>query len=398
MKTSLASIIAFFLIQVTMAQSRQIETAVTYLRFTPDARGNGIGTIGAASTPDDFSSYWNPAKYAFSEKKFGAAISNTPFYWLLIQDEDPWDFSFGFKAFNLFFKLKDKMAISTSMRYYSIGEVTFTDEFGSELGIYDTYDFCNDISFSYKISQSFSLGISGRLIYSNLTQGQFVQGAETTAGISIAMDLAGYFQKPISLGSKEGSLAFGLNISNIGSKISYSQTAVGEEFIPTNFGAGVGFTTKFNSANSLTILADINKLLVPTPPIYLRDTTLPGNPPVYDDQGNPVIDKGMDPNVSAIRGMFQSWYDAPNGFKEEMQEWSVGIGVEYWLFDKFSARAGLYYENETKGTRRYFTTGLGIRFGYFGYDIGLLIPFEESNSNTFNLRSSLMIDIGSRNK
>ncbi len=398
MKAVLASMIAFFLIQGIVAQSRQIETAVPYLRFTPDARGNGIGTIGAASTPDDFSSFWNPAKYAFSEKKFGAAISYTPFYWLLIQDENPWDLTFGFKAFNLFFKIKEKMAISTSMRYYSVGYVSFTDEYGSELGTYDTYDFSNDISFSYKISSFFSLGISARLIYSSLTQGQFVQGPVKTDGISVAMDFAAYFQKPISLGNKEGSLAFGLNISNIGSKMSYSETALSEDFIPTNLRAGFGLTTKLNSANSLTILADLNKLLVPTPPIYLRDTTLPGNPPVYDEQGNPVIDKGMDPDVSAIRGMFQSWYDAPNGFQEEMQEWSIGIGVEYWLFDKFSARAGLYYENETKGTRRYFTTGLGFRFGYFGYDIGLLIPFEESNSNTFNLRSSLMIDIGTRKK
>jgi hypothetical protein len=193
----------------------------------------------------------------------------------------------------------------------------------------------------------------------------------------------------------DGSLSCGLNISNIGSKMSYSETAINKNFIPTNLRAGVGLTTKFNSDHSLTVLADVNKLLVPTPPVYMRDSL---GRPVYDGEGNPVIEKGMDPNVSVLRGMFQSWYDAPYGFKEEMQEWSFGIGFEYWLKDIFSARAGLYYENETKGTRRYFTTGLGVRYGYFGYDLGILVPFEERYFNAFNLRASIMLDIGSRDK
>jgi hypothetical protein len=379
-----------------LAQNREIKTAVPYLLYAPDARGTALGTIGAASMPDDFSAHWNPAKYAFSDKRFGVSISYTPFYWLLIQDYDPWDLSFGFKAFNLYFKIKDKMAISTSMVYYAIGEVTFTDEFGNELGIYEAYDFYNDVSFSYRINDVLSLGIAGRFIYSDLTQGQYVQGAETPAGISFAIDLSTYYEKEISLGSKEGSLAWGINISNIGSKMSYSETAVSKNFIPTNLRAGVGLTTQFNSANSLTLLADFNKLLVPTPPVYATDSAT--GLPVYDEEGNPVIEKGKDPDVSAIRGMFQSWYDAPYGFEEEMQEWSFGIGVEYWLLSKFSARAGIYYENESKGSRRYFTTGIGLRLGSFGFDTGFLIPFEEDGFNAFNMRSSLMIDIGSWKK
>lgn len=145
----------------------------------------------------------------------------------------------------------------------------------------------------------------------------------------------------------------------------------------------------------MTFLADFNKLLVPTPPVYLRDSL--GNP-VYDDENNRVISKGMDPNVSVLRGMFQSWYDAPGGFEEEMKEWSFGIGAEYWFRSNFSARAGIYHEDKTKGARRYFTTGIGIRFSYFGFDTGILIPFEESDFDTFNIRSSFMFDIGNRKK
>jgi len=393
MKPSLIFLMVILFSKVVSAQSRAIETAVPYLLYAPDARGTALGTVGAASMPDDFSVHWNSAKYAFADKKFGIAISYTPFYWLLMKDYDPWDLSFGFKALNIFFKIRDKMAISASMVYYSTGEVAFTNEFGELIGVYEPHDFYNDVSFSYRIHDLISLGIAGRLIYSNLTQGQYVQGAETSAGISFAIYLSAYFQKPVSLGSKESSIALGLNISNIGSKMSYSETATSKAFIPVNLRAGIGLTTKFNSANSLTILADFNKLLVPSPPVYLRDSL--GNP-VYDEENNPVISKGMDPNVSVIRGMLQSWYDAPYGFKEEMQEWSFGLGLEYWLYTNFSARAGLYYENETKGTRRYFTTGIGLRFGSFGFDTGIMIPFEESYFNAFNIRSSIMLDIGSK--
>jgi hypothetical protein len=375
------------------AQSREIKTAVPYLLYSPDSRGTALGTIGAASMPDDFSMHWNPAKYGFSDKSFGVGFSYTPWYWLLIQDDEPLDVTVGYEALNLLFKVKQKMAISTSMVYYSTGMVTLIDEYGNDLGSYDAYDFYNDISFSYKVNDVLSLGIAGRLIYSNYAKGQFVQGVKLSAATSFAIDLSAYYQKAVSLGSKEGCLSWGINISNIGSKMSYSETAADKNFIPTNLRAGIGLTAKFNSANSLTILADFNKLLVPSTPVYLRDSL--GNP-VYDDEHNPVISKGMDPNVSVLKGMVQSWYDAPYGFQEEMQEWSFGIGAEYWLKNNFSARAGIYHENETKGTRRYFTTGVGIRFGYFGFDTSILIPFEESDLNYFNLRTTFMVDIGNR--
>jgi hypothetical protein len=392
MKKSLTIVLIILLFQGIQAQDRAIETAVPYLLYAPDSRGTALGTIGAASQADAFAMHWNPAKYAFSDNRFGVAVSYTPWYWLLIKDYDPLDLSFGYHAFNLYFKIKDKMAISTSMVYYSIGGVTFTNEYGEDMGTYVPYDFYNDVSFSYRISDALSLGLASRLIYSDLTRGQFIQGSETSAGISVAMDIAAYYEKSISLGSHEGTIAWGVNISNIGTKMAYTETAFLEDFIPTNLRAGIGLTTRFNPSNSLTILADFNKLLVPTPPVYLRDSL--GNP-VYDDDHNPVIAEGMDPNVSVLKGMFQSWYDAPGGFEEEMREWSFGIGAEYWYKSIFSARAGIYHEDKTKGTRRYFTTGIGIRYKYFGFDTGILIPFEENNFNAFNIRSSIIFELGS---
>ena len=393
MKPGLFIIIIILFSQVLQAQSRYIRTAVDYLLLAPDARGTSLGTIGAASRPDVFSMHWNPAKYAFQDKKFGIAISYTPWYWLTSHDYKPFRFSFGYKGFNLFFKIKERMAVSTSMVHFALGDITFTDEYGNSLGVYKPWDIYNDVAFSYRINDVISLGMAGRFIYSNLTQGQYVQGAETSAGISVAMDLSMYYSKDISLGEKEGNIAWGINISNIGSKISYSESADRKNFIPTNFRAGAGFTTIFNPENSLSVQADFNKLLVPSTPIYLRDSL---GYPVFDDDGDPVIEKGMDPNVSVIRGMLQSWYDAPGGFKEEMQEWSFGIGLEYGLKDLFSARMGVYYENETKGTRRYFTAGVGFRMGHFGFDTGIMVPFKETYFNAFNMRSSIKLDIGSR--
>jgi hypothetical protein len=395
MKASLIIMLMVLFVKGLIAQNNPITTAVPFLLYAPDSRSTALGTIGAASQPDAFSMHWNPAKYAFSDKKFGVAVSYTPWYWLLIQDYDPLDLAFGFQAFNLYFKIKDKMAISTSTVYYCIGEITFTNEYGEETGTYVPFEFYNDISFSYRINDVLSLGVASRMIYSDLTRGQYIQGAETKPGISVAFDLSAYYQKDISLGSNEGVIAWGVNISNIGSKISYSESTDHEDFIPTNLRAGIGLTTKFNSSSSLTVLADFNKLLVPTPPLYLYDST---GLPVFDDENNPVIAKGMDPNVSVPRGMFQSWYDAPGGFEEEMREWSFGIGAEYWFKGIFSARAGIYHQDKTKGSARYLTTGIGFRYSYFGFDTGILIPFEERVFNAFNLRSSIIFEIGNGKK
>ena len=393
MKVRLMMLVMILFSLGIQAQSRAIPTTVPYLMNAPDSRGTGLGALGAASKPDAFSMHWNPAKYAFCDKRYGFAISYTPLLWKKLQNYELFDLSFIYPAFNAYFRIKERIAIATSYVYYAHGEITFTNEFGEDLGTYRPFDFYTDVSFSYQISEVLSIGLAFRVIYSELTQGQYVQGAATSPGISEAIDISVYYQRNISLGRKEGNIAWGIDISNIGSKMSYSETAVDKDFIPTNLRAGIGFTTNFNASNSLTFLADFNKLLVPTPPVYLRDSL---GQPVYDSDDNPVIAEGKDPNVSVFRGMIQSWYDAPGGFNEEMREWSFGMSVEYWLKNKYSARAGFYHEDETKGERRYFTTGLGVRFGWFGFDTAILIPFEETPFKLFNMRSSIMIEIGMR--
>ena len=225
-----------------------------------------------------------------------------------------------------------------------------------------------------------------------------MQGKETRVGRSVALDLAAYFQKPFELGSRSGEVRGGVNISNIGTKMSFYRYAVKKNFLPTNFRIGAGFTYSFDERNSLAVQFDANKLLVPTPPVYLVETDSTGNTyPVYDDEGNLVIDKGRDPDVSVIRGMVQSWYDAPGGFTEELHEWMVGGGLEYRFKTLFSLRSGILYEHKTKGTRQFFTFGGGFGIGPFSMNIGLQVPMNRRLSDDLMsfiyLRTSIAINI-----
>ncbi len=362
--------------------SRVITTAVPFLIIAPDARSGGMGEVGVASEPDANSMHWNPAKYAFIDKKFGFAMSYSPWLRSLVKD-----INLAYLAG--FYKIDDKSAVAASLLYFSLGDITFTDEFGGELGTYNPNEFSLDATYSRKFSEHISGAVAARFIYSNLTQGQFVQGAETSAGTSIAADAAVYYEKEVELGAMDGEITWGINLSNIGNKISYSQTAIKKDFIPTNLRLGAGFKVNFDDYNSLTTHLDFNKLQVPTPPIYLRDTTLPGDPPVYDDEGNPVIDKGRDPNVSPVQGIIQSWYDAPYGFSEEMREWAIAFGLEYWYAKQFSVRGGFFYEDKTKGNRKFFTVGAGLRYSVFGLDLSYLIPLEQQHPLENTLRFTL---------
>ncbi len=362
--------------------SRVITTAVPFLIIAPDARSGAMGEAGVASEPDANSMHWNPAKYAFIEKKFGFAMSYSPWLRSLVND-------INLAYLTGFYKIDDKSAIGASLLYFSLGDITFTDEFGGNLGTYNPNEFSIDATYSRKFSEVISGAVAARFIYSNLTQGQFVQGAETSAGTSIAADAAVYYRKEVDLGAMDGEVTWGINLSNIGNKISYSQTAIKKDFIPTNLRLGAGFKVNFDDYNSLTTMIDFNKLQVPTPPVYLRDTTLEGDPPVYDDEGNPVIDKGMDPNVSPVQGMIQSWYDAPFGFSEEMREWAIAFGLEYWYAKQFSLRTGFFYEDKTKGNRKFVTVGAGLRYSVFGLDLSYLIPFAQQHPLENTLRFTL---------
>lgn len=359
--------------------SRVITTAVPFLIIAPDARSGGMGEAGVASDPDANSMHWNPAKYAFIDKEFGFAMSYSPWLRALVND-------INLAYLGGFYKIDDRQTVAATLLYFSLGDITFTDEFGEPLGTYNPNEFSLDATYSRKFSENISGAVAARFVYSNLTAGQFVQGAETSAGTSIAADVAVYYQKEIDLGSMGSEISWGINLSNIGNKISYSQTAVKKDFIPTNFRMGGGLKMNFDDYNSLSVLLDFNKLQVPTPPIYAQDSA--GNP-VYDAENNPVIYKGMDPNVNTVQGIIQSWYDAPNGFSEEMAEWAIAFGVEYWYAKQFALRGGFFYEDASKGNRKFFTVGAGLRYSVFGLDLSYLIPIEQQHPLENTLRFTL---------
>jgi hypothetical protein len=368
--------------------SRVITTAVPFMMIAPDARSGAMGEVGVATEPDANSMHWNPAKYAYIEKDFGFGISYTPWLRRLVND-------INLAYLSGYGRIDDMSTVAATLRYFSLGDITFTDEFGNELGTYRPNEFALDATYARKFSEFISGAVAARFIYSNLTQGQFVQGAETSAGTSIAADVAVYYQKEVDLGRTDGEIRWGINISNIGTKISYSKTAIKRDFIPTNFRVGAGFTVNIDDYNSIGASLDVNKLLVPTPPVYLRDTS--GNP-VYDAEGNLVVEKGRNPDVSVVQGMIQSWYDAPYGFSEEMREFSFAFGVEYWYNKVFSLRGGFFYEDATKGNRKFFTVGAGLRYNVFGLDLAYLIPLEQQNPLENTLRFTLLFNFTRNNQ
>lgn len=360
-----------------------ITTAVPFIMIAPDARGGAMGDAGVASSPDAFSMHWNPAKYAFIEKQMGFSISFSPWLRKLVND-----IYLGYLTG--YYKIDDRQTVAMSLRYFSLGSILFTDEIGNPIQQYNPYEFAIDGTYARKFSEKWSGGVAARFIYSNLTLGQYVGGAESSAGISVAADVSIYYQNDIEMGSLDGVFAWGLNISNIGSKISYSSSNTQKDFIPTNFRIGPSLKINIDEYNSMTFLLDINKLLVPTPPIYLRDDST--GQFITGPDGEKVIDKGMNPEVSVVQGMMQSWYDAPNGFSEEMREFSFGGGIEYWYNNIFSVRGGFFYEDKTKGNRKFFTLGAGLKYNVFSLDFAYLIPLEQQNPLENTLRFSLIFD------
>jgi hypothetical protein len=358
------------------SQSNPITTAVPFLLIAPDARGGGMGDAGVSSTPDVYSMYWNPAKYAFADKDFGVGIGYVPWLRGLVND-------IGLASVSGFKKFGDRQAIAISLRYFSMGTVTFTNDQGLELGDVKPNEWAVDAAYSRKFSPSFSGAIAGRFIYSNLVPVKYIENVRP--GTSVAADVSLYYHKELEIKGLTGSLfCFGLDISNIGSKISYSSSSITSDFIPTNLRLGPSLTMDIDEYDRLTVSVDFNKLLVPTPPIYATDSA-----------GQPIpgqIAKGKDPNVSPITGMLQSFYDAPGGLKEELQEWTISPAVEYWYNKLFSIRAGYFYENVNKGDRQFFTLGAGLRYNVFGLDFSYLIPVKHNNPLQNTMQFTLLFN------
>ncbi len=360
-----------------------ITTAVPFLMIAPDARSGAMGDAGVSSTPDANSMHWNPAKYAFIEKDMGFSVSYSPWLRKLVND-------INLAYLGFYKRIDDRQTVAATLLYFSLGDITFTDEMGNSLGNYRPNEFSIDGTYSRKLSNNLSGAVAARFIYSNLTQGQFVQGHETHAGTSIAADVSVYWQKEITMAKLDGLFAWGINISNIGAKISYTDNAI-RDFIPTNLRFGPSLTLDIDEYNTISFMVDVNKLLVPTPPIYkVNDST--GQQVVDPATGKPIILKGKDPNVSVVTGMAQSFYDAPGGFSEEMREFSFAVGAEYWYDKQFAIRAGFFYEDKTKGNRKFFTVGAGLRYNVFGLDFSYLIPLEQHNPLENTLRFSLLFN------
>jgi len=348
-----------------------IQTVVPFLTIAPDSRAGAMGDAGVATSPDVYSQHWNPAKFAFIDGNGGIGISYSPWLRNLVPDINI-AYLAGYK------RIDTKQVVSASLLYSSLGDVPFTDEFGNLERTFNPNEFAIDAGYSRLFTDNLSGGIAFRFIYSNLTGGSYSGGVATKPGTSFAADISGYYQKKISMLSKEGQIAFGLNFSNIGAKMSYSaaQTA---DFIPMDMRLGSSATINLDHFNKITVTLDLNKLLVPTPPIY--SSTNPDS-----------IIKGRDPNVSVPVAIFQSFFDAPGGFKEELHEITYSTGVEYWYNNQFAIRGGYFHENATKGNRKYFTAGAGFRLKAFTLDFSYLMPLSQNHPLARTLRFSIAFD------
>jgi hypothetical protein len=319
-----------------LGQTNAITTAVPFLSITPDARHAGMGDAGVASSPDANASYWNPAKLVYVNKAYGGTISYTPWLGKIIND-------MSISYLSGFYKITREQAASFSLKYFDLGEIFFTDD-GKDGTNYNPREFALDFTYSRKLTEEFSVGLTGRYIHSNLTGNFTYGGVDAQPGKSVAVDIGVFYTKELQ-SAKNSSLSFGGSISNIGAKMTYSDEGQ-KDFIPTNLRLGSAFTTSLDEYNTLTFLLDFNKLMVPT------------------------IDEGQ----SMLSGMFSSFADAPGGFSEEMREIMLSMGTEYWYNELFAARLGYFLEAYDKGNRKYLTVGTGFRKNHFGFDVAYIVP------------------------
>jgi hypothetical protein len=360
-----------------------ITTAVPFLMIAPDARAGSMGDAGVSSEPDVYSMHWNPAKYANIKSDFSFGLAYSPWLRNLVPD-----INLGYVAAAK--RIDDMSTVAASLRFFTLGDIFFTND-GITGVYYRPSEWAVDATYARKLTDNLSGAVAGRFIYSNLTLGQNVQGAETTAGLSVAADVAVFWQKDVNWFSDIGSnFAWGVSISNIGNKMGYSKSSIKKDFIPTNLKLGPTLTLELDDYNKLAFSFDINKLLVPSPPRILLDSNAQ---PVLDNSGNFIIQDGKSNDVSVVGGMLQSFYDAPDGFGEEMREMSFSLGTEYWYNDVFALRGGFFYEDKTKGNRKFFTLGAGLKYSVFGLDFSYLIPVDSRNNPLQNtLRFALTFD------
>lgn len=351
--------------------NRIISTGVPLLLIAPDSRAGAMGDLGAASKPDANSIHWNAAKLSFTEKKAGLSFSYTPWLRQIVSD-------IQLMYLSGYYKIDDRSTIGGSLTYFSLGSIDFFSEEGISTGTYKPNEFAFDLAYSMKLSNNFSLSLTGRYIRSDLTQGQNVGTTQTHAANAAAADVGLYYQNKLNI-DLPSEYALGFQISNLGTKISYSDN-MESSFLPANLRLGGRYTMDFDQFNNLSLMVDLNKLLVPTPPVYNEDGS---------------IYAGMDPNVGILQGAIQSFYDAPNGLKEEIQEITLSVGAEYWYNKVLALRAGYFYEAKNKGARQYLTVGAGFRYNVMGIDVCYLISTSALSNNPLKntMRIALTFDL-----
>lgn len=346
--------------------------SVTSQTIAPDARSAGLGDAGVATDPDVNSQYWNPAKYPFTISRAGVAINYTPWLRQLVNDMD-----LAYLAG--YYRIGEHSAVSASMRYFSLGEVFLGDGSDNNMTI-NPYEMSLDVAYSLMLSEKFSIAAAVRWIYSDLT---YDYTSDTSPGSAFAADIACYYQNYFNLGQRECQLGLGLNISNIGSKITFGGSNY-SEFIPTNLRLGAALKVPIDEYNAFTLTADANKLLIPTVPVQ------------EDEETDEAYQKRLEDdyyNLSSISGIFKSFGDAPGGFSEELQEIQWSVGAEYCYNDQFTVRAGYHHQSENKGNLKYFTVGAGFRMNVFSLDAAYVIATAKSNPLDQTLRFTLAFDM-----
>lgn len=386
MKKIFISFLLFFAFSVSSWAQKDlfnpINTGVNSLNIAPDSRGGGMGDVGAATDPDNNSQYWNPAKYPFTIGRAGVSVSYTPWLRKLVNDID-----LAYLAG--YYRIGDYQAISGSLRYFSLGEVPMGGDAttGPTYNI-SPYEMAVDVAYSRMLSERFSAAVALRYIYSDLA---YKQDEEVTPGSAFAADIAFYYTNYIMIAQRECMLSFGLNLSNIGTKISYDG-GNSSQFLPTNFRLGGSLLAPIDDFNTIAFSLDINKLMVPTRPTFEQYKEKFGEDMTQGEYTQWLQTEGYN-DISPIKGIFKSFSDAPGGFKEELQEIQWSLGVEYTYHNQFSVRGGYHYEHENKGNRKYFSFGAGFKMSVFSLDAAYLVSTAQSNPLDQTLRFTLGFDL-----
>ena len=367
-------------IDITKPFLNTITTAAPFLLIAPDSRSGGMGDMGVATSADNYSQHHNPAKYVFNEDIFGIGIAYSPWLNKLVNDVH-------LAYLSTFWKITDNDAIAFSLRYFTLGAITFTDQFGGVLNDANPNEFALDFTYSRKLSEIVSMAITPRFIYSNLSAGFHHQSTQLDmkAGLAGAVDISLFVHKGFrhnAYGFKSSELMFGVNISNIGNKVSYTREEVRRDFLPCNLRLGLNYAMSFDDHNKLAIGIETGKLLVPTPSLRYLDTV--ANEYIYYGNGGQSLD-----NINSIVGIGRSFYGAPGGTAEKFREVVWSVGLEYSYRNLLFIRAGTFLENKYKGGRQFATVGVGVKYSIFAVDVCYLFSFTQAHPLENTLRFSL---------